>query len=149
MSDPLRPFLKWPGGKRWLLPHVRELLNGLTYKRYIEPFLGGGAVFFGLSPKSAVLSDVNEDLINTYLQVRDHPAELVEKLKKLQADKETYGKQREIEATCPIVRAVRFLYLNRTAFGGMYRVNQQGHFNVPLCRSVGESGRTTFSGDAR
>ncbi|MCL4552041.1 MAG: Dam family site-specific DNA-(adenine-N6)-methyltransferase [Candidatus Marsarchaeota archaeon] len=132
MDSNLLPFLKWPGGKRWLAPHFLKLVDGIEYERYVEPFLGGGAMFFAVQPKNAVLSDINADLINTYIQVRDHPQETMEALRGIPVDKETYLAQREANPRDRLRRAVRFLYLNRTAFAGMYRVNRQGRFNVPF-----------------
>lgn len=128
----MKPFLKWPGGKRWLTPYVYNFLKERTFDRYFEPFLGGGAVFFSLHPNAATLSDVNADLVNTYHQVKERPLELIEKLKKIPVDKETYLTLRKVSPTNPVDRAVRFLYLNRTAFGGMYRLDRDGHFNVPF-----------------
>lgn len=125
------PFLKWPGGKRWLATTITNHIAPYPYKRYFEPFLGGGAVFFRLCPKVAVLSDINEDLINVYIQVRDYPSELIKRLKRIRVSEEQYYALRESIPNCPIKRAVRFLYLNRTAFGGIYRLNRDGQFNVP------------------
>ncbi len=127
-----KPFLKWPGGKRWLTRHVLGLLGGYRYRRYFEPFLGGGALFFALDPEIAILSDINSDLINVYVQVRHRPYELIRRLKELPVDKATYDRFRTAAPKLHIDRAVRFLYLNRTAFGGMYRLNRQGSFNVPF-----------------
>lgn len=126
------PFLKWPGGKRWLVPYFQELLKGTTFNHYFEPFLGGGAVFFGLRPVKATLSDVNEDLINTYVQVKWRPYTLIRELKNMPVNKEYYCNLRVTVPYRKIAKAVRFLYLNRTAFAGMYRLNKQGHFNVPF-----------------
>jgi DNA adenine methylase len=132
VAGPLAPFLKWPGGKRWaawyIASKVRERLKG----RYIEPFLGGGAVFFHLRPSGrCVLSDVNKDLVNIYRVIRDHSDDVIERLKCLRVSRSVYYRLRAAEPTDPICRATRFLYLNRTAFGGMYRVNVHGEFNVP------------------
>src|ERR1035437_1801307 len=127
-----KPFLKWPGGKRWLTRHLLGLLDGCSYRRYFEPFLGGGALFFALQPEMAVLSDVNSDLINVYVQVRYRPHELIRRLKELPVDKATYDRFRSANPRLRVDRAVRFLYLNRTAFGGIYRLNRQGSFNVPF-----------------
>lgn len=132
MSDAVKPFLKWPGGKRWILPYIKGLLDGRAFDRYIEPFLGGGAVFFGLRPDRAVLSDINLDLITTYRQVKESPLEILDRLKVLAVDAPTYYRLREWEPTSEFDRAVRFLYLNRTAFAGMYRLNREGRFNVPF-----------------
>jgi DNA adenine methylase len=126
------PFLKWPGGKRWLVPYISALLDGVTFDRYIEPFVGGGAVFFGLEPEKAILADINSELIGVYTSVRDNYNKIVDEIERLPVDKETYISLRDRENCEPLEQAVRFLYLNRTAFGGMYRLNQQGRFNVPF-----------------
>lgn len=125
------PFLKWPGGKRWLADRVASMIKRTLARRYFEPFLGGGAVFFALGTQSATLSDVNPDLINTYMQVRDQCQAVLEKLKALKVSKRAYYSIRSSEPKDPLERAARFLYLNRTAFAGMYRVNREGRFNVP------------------
>jgi DNA adenine methylase len=127
-----KPFLKWPGGKRWLARWILDLLGDCSYKAYFEPFLGGGALFFALQPEKALLSDVNNDLINTYVHVRNEPQQLIRRLKQLPVNKATYNRLRELNPRRQVDRAVRFLYLNRTAFGGMYRLNRQGSFNVPF-----------------
>lgn len=132
MTDSARPFLRWPGGKRWLVPYVRKILAGRTFDRYIEPFLGGGAVFFALAPPSAILADINSELMGVYRQVRRDPRPLLEGLRALPVNAETYQRKRAACPTDEIERAVRFLYLNRTAFAGMYRLNRQGEFNVPF-----------------
>jgi DNA adenine methylase len=127
----VNPFLKWPGGKRWLIPFLLTHLSDQPYKRYFEPFLGGGAVFFGLQPANAVLSDINCDLINVYEHVQKAPCKLIERVQQLEVSKETFLAVRACNPTDPLERAVRFLYLNRTAFGGMYRLDREGRFNVP------------------
>jgi DNA adenine methylase len=128
---PIPPFLKWPGGKRWaasVIGHlVRKNLNGT----YFEPFLGGGAVFFWLQPQTAVLSDINQDLINTYCVVRRHPKKLMAGISNLTVSKSAYYRLRSSAPTDSVERAIRFIYLNRTAFSGLYRVNSSGRFNVP------------------
>ena len=125
------PFLKWPGGKRWLTPTLLNHLRGQTFETYHEPFLGGGALFFALRPSRAVISDINGDLINVYRQVKYHPSSLVNGLQPLPVTKRTYESIRKWQPECVLDRAIRFLYLNRTAFAGMYRLNQNGQFNVP------------------
>ncbi|WP_081780729.1 Dam family site-specific DNA-(adenine-N6)-methyltransferase [Sulfitobacter sp. 20_GPM-1509m] len=129
----LKPFLKWAGGKRWLLPELRKHIPE-DYKRYFEPFLGGGAVFFGVRPGKAVLSDLNSDLIQLYRAVRDEPNQLevllAEHHKK--HDKEYYYATRASKPDSPIEKAAWMLYLNRTCFNGLYRVNKKGEFNVPI-----------------
>jgi DNA adenine methylase len=132
------PFLKWPGGKRWVSPQIGELVNQHLTRTYYEPFVGGGAVFFHLVPDRAVLSDINEDLINTYHQVKEDPIVLLDRLRSIPVDESTYNAVRRHVPDEPVGRAVRFLYLNRTAFGGIYRLNRRGEFNVPF----GGGGRT-------
>lgn len=129
---PLKPFLKWPGGKRWAAPQIAALVKKYLNGTYYEPFLGGGAVFFSLSPVNAVLSDINEELVNTYLQVKHRPSELIGMVREMPV---TASNFRNVRASCPtsdLDRAARTLYLNRTAFGGLYRLNKQGQFNVPF-----------------
>jgi DNA adenine methylase len=128
----LLPFLKWPGGKRWAAGQIAAMVRRHLIHAYYEPFLGGGAVFFSLQPKRAMLSDVNGDLINTYRVVRDSVGQVISRLRGLPVDKCTYNRLRADEPVDRIERAVRFLYLNRTAFAGMYRLNLNGKFNVPF-----------------
>ena len=130
-DQPILPFLKWPGGKRWAGGRITDMIRGCLTGTYYEPFLGGGAVFFELRPRKAVLSDINPELVNTYCVVRDSVEEIISRLKKLPVNKQTYNSLRSAELNEPISRAVRFLYLNRTAFGGIYRLNLNGKFNVP------------------
>ncbi|HEX2698594.1 MAG TPA: DNA adenine methylase [Acidimicrobiales bacterium] len=126
------PFLRWAGGKSWLAPKLAELFPNLEPARYLEPFLGSGAVFFGLRPESATLSDLNADLINAYEMVRDQPHELVAVLGSMKAGRESYYRVRKSHPQTPLRRAARFLYLNRLGFNGIYRVNRQGVYNVPF-----------------
>lgn len=128
----IQPFLKWPGGKRWLVPELINIVKDYDYVTYREPFLGGGALFFALRPKQAVLSDLNPDLINVYRQVKSRAKDLLEQLRTLPINEATYYGLRKSCPVSPLHRAVRFIYLNRTAFGGMYRLNQKGEFNVPF-----------------
>ncbi|HET9028275.1 MAG TPA: Dam family site-specific DNA-(adenine-N6)-methyltransferase [Trueperaceae bacterium] len=127
------PFLKWPGGKRWFVTNHRELLPR-TFNRYIEPFLGAGAVFFYLRPQSATLGDTNAELITTYQAVRDDWKGITRLLSHHQARhcKAYYYKVRGSSPTNPLELAARAIYLNRTCFNGIYRVNKQGQFNVPI-----------------
>jgi DNA adenine methylase len=127
----LNPFLKWTGGKRWLVSRIESILPK-SFSRYIEPFLGGGAVFFHFRPWPASLFDINGELINTYKQVRDNVEEVIKRLSDLEISRNAYDEMRSKSTQDPLTRAVRFLYLNRTAFNGIYRVNQQGEFNVPF-----------------
>lgn len=126
------PFLKWAGGKRWLAPRLSVLLNASTKWRLIEPFLGSGAAFFYLEPARALLGDRNEELIACYRAVRDDVESIIKTLGRLRINKETFENFRRAEPVSDVARAVRLIYLNRTAFNGLYRVNRQGHFNVPF-----------------
>ena len=124
-----RPLLKWAGGKRALASEIIPLLDG--YDRYFEPFFGGGAVFFQLCPKSAVLSDLNPELINCYETTKSHPEELIASLKRLKNTQDIYYKVRASAPRTPVTRAARFIYLCALSFNGIYRVNLSGQFNVP------------------
>lgn len=134
---PARPFIKWAGGKRRLLEQYSPFLpNPTEFNYYFEPFLGGGAVFFHLKPAKAFLADLNADLINCYRTVRDHPEELINALSKHKTSEQYFYKVRELvpENLTPLERASRFIYLNKTCYNGLYRVNKQGQFNVPYGR---------------
>jgi DNA adenine methylase len=130
---PARPFLKWAGGKGRLIPQYESHLPRY-FEAYHEPFLGGGAIFFHLLPKQAILSDINPELVNVYRCVRDAVEDLIELLLEHQRQhcKEYYYFVRANPSLNEIERAARLLYLNRTCFNGLYRENSQGHFNVPL-----------------
>lgn len=135
-----KPFVKWVGGKRQLLRQFREL--GLyppedfdpIENRYFEPFVGGGAVFFDLLPMRAELSDLNNELVTAYNVIKNDIEKLIASLKKHKYEKEYYLKMREKNPTelSDVEIASRFIYLNRTGFNGMYRVNSRGEFNVPF-----------------
>ena len=127
------PFLKWAGGKRWLIQRRRDLFPK-GYRRYVEPFLGGGAVFFDLVPKRALLADSNEELINAYRCLQSQVEAVHDGLCALQKrhSARTYYRMRAIRPANNVQRAIRFIYLNRTCFNGLYRVNREGTFNVPI-----------------
>ena len=139
------PFLKWPGGKRWLVPEIRQRI-GKIEGTYYEPFLGGAAVFFGLAPEKAVLADVNRELVQLYETMRDRPVALHERLSVHQArhNRRYYYQTRAARPSDAIDRAARVLYLNRTCFNGIWRVNRQGEFNVPM----GTKTRIVFEGES-
>jgi DNA adenine methylase len=132
-----RPFLKWAGGKRQLLPSLRRLAPR-DASTYFEPFVGGGALFFALQPKRAVLADVNERLIRTYKGVKNHVEEVIRQLEGFPYEPEFfYGfRQVDIDAGTDADVAAWFIYLNRTGFNGLYRVNRDNRFNVPFGRYV-------------
>jgi DNA adenine methylase len=127
------PFLKWAGGKRWFADRCLHLTPN-SYCRYIEPFLGSGAMFFALQPTEAILSDINPDLINCYRVIRDSPKEIASLLAEHHRmhDKDHYYHTRAAKPEEPIERAAWFIYLNRTCWNGLYRVNRMNEFNVPI-----------------
>ena len=127
------PFLKWAGGKGRLLAQYQPLFPE-SFGRYFEPFVGAGAVFFHLAPGEAHLSDVNPELVNAYSVIRDHVDALIETLAGYQHDREFYYALRAVdpETLSPVERAARIIYLNKTCFNGLYRVNRRGQFNVPF-----------------
>ena len=129
----LRPILKWAGGKQQLLPQL--LLNvPENFNRYIEPFIGGGALYFALKPGKAIISDSNPELMNVYNVTAHHVEELIESLSSLKVDKDSFYeiRGRDTSEMSNIEKAARTIYLNRTCFNGLYRVNKQGRFNVPF-----------------
>jgi DNA adenine methylase len=129
------PFLKWAGGKRSLVP-VLSALMPRSYGAYYEPFVGGGAVLFALGPKRAFLNDANEELINCYAVVRDRLDDLLAALAE-HANTESYYlriRSQEPADLDDVARAARLVYLNRTCFNGLYRVNKRGEFNTPYGR---------------
>jgi DNA adenine methylase len=141
----VKPFIKWAGGKRGLIPQLFDKFPK-EFNNYHEPFLGGGAVFFELysrgmlNGKKVYLSDINAELINTYNVVKNNPNQLIENLKlyKKNHSKEFYYQVRELDrlkgfkTLDNIERATRFIYLNKTCFNGLYRVNKKGYFNTPI-----------------
>ncbi len=134
----VRPFLKWAGGKVRL---VREIIRFVprNYAKYIEPFVGGGALFFSLCPKNPILADSNQELMNCYEVVRDRYESLIETLQEIAGlpyNEETFYEIRKwkFPRNQKIKRAARMIYLNRTAFNGLYRVNRSGEFNTPFGR---------------
>lgn len=130
-----RPFLKWVGGKRQLIPELESLLP-THFGRYHEPFIGGGALFFHTRPTQATISDANEELADCYRAVRDCPEELIRELRRHTYEKDYYYAMRAWDTSAePLYRrAGRTIYLNRTGFNGLYRVNRAGQFNVPFGR---------------
>lgn len=127
------PFLKWPGGKRWLAPALDALFRPHAHGGwYREPFLGGGAVFFAGGYSRASLSDANDDLVGAFQVVRDDVDSLVQRLRAMPApSREAYRTVSTQRPTERVAQAARFLYLNKLAFNGLWRVNRRGEFNVP------------------
>jgi len=140
LEEKPKPFVKWVGGKRQLLKQFRDLglyppenFDPIT-NTFFEPFVGGGAVFFDLLPETAYLSDLNNELVVTYNVIKNDVENLIKSLKKHKLDKEYFLKIRaqNPEKLSDLNIASRFIYLNRTCFNGMYRVNSKGGFNVPF-----------------
>ena len=127
--------MKWAGGKTQLLSELRELVPK-EYGKYIEPMVGGGALFFNLQPSKAVLGDSNEELIGCYEVVKNHVGDLIIALKKFKNNEKSYYRVRNQNPSelGPIERAARTVYLNKTCYNGLYRVNKEGKFNVPFGR---------------
>lgn len=132
-----KPFLRWAGGKNWLVKCLPALLDGLEYDSYHEPFLGGGSVFFALAPRKAFLSDSNPDLINAYTEVRDNLQNVIKYLQQQSVSEADYYRVRSSSPRKPHRRAGKFIYLNRTSFNGIYRVNRNGEYNVPYGHNDG------------
>lgn len=133
----LRPFLKWAGGKRQLLPEIRRLIP--RYKTYLEPFVGAGAVFFDIQPDKAIINDINNELINVYQVVKNNLHELIEDLSRHSNSEEYYYQIRDLDKTkeffnklSSVEKASRIIYLNKTCYNGLFRVNSRGCFNVPF-----------------
>ena len=135
----IKPFLRWAGGKQWLSRHLSTSIRDCG-GTYFEPFLGGASVYFSARPQSAVLSDLNERLIETYQQLKDTPHDVISLLNQWKNNESTYYTIRDAESSDKIRRAAQFIFLNRTCWNGLYRVNRQGQFNVPF----GHHGRTVF-----
>lgn len=138
----MEPVIKWAGGKRKLLPHIIEHLpNDLANRRFFEPFVGGGAVVFGLHPENAVINDYNRELYNLYMVIKRYPNALMRELKKpIYANtEEAFYAIRDLDRDAvafrrmrPIQKAARTLYLNHTCYNGLFRVNSKGLFNTPF-----------------
>ncbi|MCC6221503.1 MAG: DNA adenine methylase [Deltaproteobacteria bacterium] len=134
-----RPFVKWAGGKNQLLPALLERVPK-NFSIYFEPFLGGGALFFALCPEEACLSDINEDLINAYQVVRSRVTSLIKDLRKHVYERDYYYETREVDRDPNFKKwgktrkASRLIYLNKTCYNGLYRVNSKGQFNTPFGR---------------
>lgn len=133
-----QPFLKWAGGKRQLLKVIKDFVPA-RYTQYYEPFVGAGAVLFFLQPKKGVINDTNTELINCYQVIKNNPEELLTlcQYHQEQNSQEYYyqlrgqDRQDNFESCSPVERAARIIYLNKTCFNGLFRVNSSGQFNVP------------------
>lgn len=132
MKKSVEPFLRWAGGKRWLVKYLDQIIGDLKYGAYHEPFLGSGAIFFALAPPNkSYLSDLNQELIDTYIALQANPEAIIEKMKRLKNTEEFYYEIRGRNTRTIATKAARFIYLNQTSYNGIYRVNQRGKYNVP------------------
>ena len=134
----IKPFLKWAGGKTQLLSELHKYVPN-NFNKYIEPFIGGGAMFFSLNPNKSIIADSNEELIITYRQVKDAVEEIIQHLKTFEHNEEFYYNLRSLDPNEleKSYRAARLIYLNKTCFNGLYRVNKKGKFNVPYGKGKG------------
>lgn len=134
-----RPLLRWAGSKLKLLPVLAQFWRA-EHSRYIEPFAGSACLYFHLGPKSAILGDNNSELIELYEVVREQPTAVADHLGSIQRDAATYyaWRAKNPAALDRLTRAVRFLYLNRHCFNGIFRTNGAGQFNVPFGSKLGE-----------
>lgn len=132
------PCLRWAGGKRRHIQFIHKLLPS-KYETYYEPMVGGASVFLNFQPPRAVLGDNNPELINFYNVLRNSPDDLISYLKKLTASEEQYYEFRRWSPNDPLERAIRFAYLNRLSWNGLYRVNMRGEFNVPFGKRYPET----------
>lgn len=144
----IQPFLRWAGGKRWFVKHIDRFLP-IRFNNYHEPFLGGASIFLHLKNNRkikghAFLSDFNEDLINVYKQIQDSYKEVINYLEKYKNEKDDYYRIRSLTAQNDIEKAAIFIYLNRTSYNGIYRVNRSGQYNVPFGY---RKGRTILEND--
>ena len=143
----MEPILKWAGGKRRLLTALKEYISPelISGHRYYEPFVGGGSFAFNLEYENTTINDLNPEVTNVYQMIKDNPEELVRELKHHQDNhsKDYYYNMRDVDRDeksfrkmSRIKRAARMIYLNRTCYNGLYRVNSKGYFNVPIGRSA-------------
>lgn len=142
-KDPLiNPILKWVGGKRQLLDEIMPFLINKDITTYVEPFFGGGAVLFELQPEKAIINDFNSELMNVYKIIKNHPLELIEQLKIHEMNNKEIGSSyfydiRNLDRSenynniSNVEKAARIIYLNKTCYNGLYRVNKNGYFNTP------------------
>ncbi|MDO5664224.1 MAG: DNA adenine methylase [Bacteroidia bacterium] len=132
------PFLKWVGGKRQLIPSILNFMpKNIKKYNYIEPFVGGGAILFHIQPQNAIINDLNKELINVYEVIKNNLEELIENLKKHKNEPDYFYEIRGLDRTAeyknmsPVLRASRVIFLNKTCYNGLYRVNNAGEFNAP------------------
>lgn len=140
-NQTITPFLKWVGGKRQLLSAITKLMP-TDFNHYYEAFVGGGAVLFDIQPQKAIINDFNAELINVYQVIKNHPEELIDDLKRHKNESEYFYQIRELDRKASfkklssIKKASRIIYLNKTCYNGLYRVNSAGEFNSPFGKYI-------------
>lgn len=134
------PVVKWVGGKRQIIDQISQYIPK-NISTYYEPFFGGGAVLFELQPKKAIINDINKELINLYEVIKNNTEDLIEDLKSHKNDEEYFYYIRELDrdktnynSLTPIQKASRIIFLNKTCYNGLFRVNKSGEFNAPFGR---------------
>lgn len=130
----IQPFVKWVGGKRHVInKHLYKMFPN-SFNTYIEPFVGGGSVLFHLKPERAIINDKNSELIKAYKAIKNQPYKLMSKIDELSLrhSKEFFNELRKSKCSNNLDEAARFMYLNKTCFNGLYRVNKNNEFNVPF-----------------
>lgn len=134
----IKPFLKWAGGKTQLLTELHKYVPN-NFNKYIEPFIGGGAMFFSLNPHESIIADSNEELVITYRQVKEDVENVIEHLETFEHSEDFFYTIRSLDPNEleDSYRAARLIYLNKTCFNGLYRVNKKGQFNVPYGKGKG------------
>lgn len=130
----ITPFLRWAGGKRWLINGVNDLIRGYEFNNYYEPFLGSAAIFFNIEASftKCYLNDMNNELILTYKQVKENKTSVIKYLKQFPNEKDFYYNIRKKRFRSLSKKAAQFIYLNHTSYNGIYRVNSKGEYNVPF-----------------
>ena len=126
----INPILKWAGGKRQLIPELKKYIP-TKFNKYIEPFFGGGALFFHLAYDNSIINDTNPEIINLYQEISKRPKLIIEELEKYKNNEKFFYALRNSSPKTSIKKAARTIFLNRTCFNGLYRVNKKGQFNVP------------------
>jgi DNA adenine methylase len=127
----IHPFLRWAGGKKWLVRRIITSFDVSKFSSYHEPFVGGGAMLFYFQPKNAFISDSNEQLIQTYITVRNNIDDVIEVIRGFGRTEDDYYSVRGLQTEDAVIRAAKFIYLNQLSYNGIYRVNASGGYNVP------------------
>ena len=132
----MHPFLRWAGGKKWLVRKIISSFDVSQFSSYHEPFVGGGAMLFYFQPNNAYISDSNEQLIQTYITVRNSIDDVIEVIRGFGRTEDDYYFVRGLQTDDSVVRAAKFIYLNQLSYNGIYRVNSKGGYNVPWGKRV-------------